>query len=267
MSSRSVLWFVILAACGSPAPSVLDAARSQADAPHRDAALDAFVSDAYDGPDLSCLGQPAPADAPDTLPLDGKVFVVDHYQVTPFAGATLTVHRRSDDAVLATSTTTAADGTYALSAMTNGTALDAYFTVAAPGEVAVRIEPGDPLTTGYFGLALVAPADEIARWYSDAGATYAASAATVIAIAVDCNHASIAGATMTVAPQTPLVYYNGNHWDPSAMSSDKGYALVAPAHASETITAAWHATTFPPHAVAAPASTLTLAVISPYVDP
>jgi hypothetical protein len=263
MRSRSIFTVLVLAACGSPSPTAIDA-RPQLDAAHHDAALDAFVPDAYDGPDLSCLGQPPPGTAPDTLPLDGKVFVVDHYQVTPFAGATVTVHRRSDDAVLATSTITAADGTYALSATTDGTALAAYFTIAAPGEVPVRIDPGDPLTTDYFGLALVAPAEEIARWYSDAGATYSATAPTVITIAVDCNHASIAGATMTVAPQAPLTYYNADHWDPTATASDKGYALLAPAHATETVTAAWHATTFPSYTVAAPASTLTLAVISPY---
>jgi hypothetical protein len=262
-----MLSLAVLAACGSPAPSHPDAPRN-VDAPRSDALpiRDAPV-DAYDGPDLACLGHPAPNTAPDPLSLDGKVFVVDHYQVTPFAGATLTVHRRSDDAVLATSTVTAADGTYALSAPTNGTALDAYLAVAAPGEVAVRIDPGDPFTTGFFGLALVAPAAEIARWYADAGATYSATAPTVITIAVDCNHASIAGATITVAPQAPLIYYNADHWDPTATSSDKGYALLAPANASETVTAAWHATTFPSHAVTAPASTLTLAVVTPYVHP
>jgi hypothetical protein len=268
MRMRSTLTLCLLAACGSSSPNGVDASpHPQLDAPHRDAALDAFVPDAYDGPDLSCLGQPASATAPDTLPLDGKVFVVDHYQITPFAGATVTVHRRSDDGVIATSTPSAADGTYALSATTNGTALDAYLAVAAPGEVAVRIDPGDPLTTGFFGLALVAPAEEIARWYSDAVATYSATARTLITIAVDCNHASIAGATMTVAPQAPLAYYNADHWDPTATASDKGYALVAPASSSETVTAAWHTTTFPPHAVVAPASTLTLGVVSPYVAP
>ncbi|HJT97784.1 MAG TPA: hypothetical protein VJ696_05660 [Rhodanobacteraceae bacterium] len=265
MWHRFVLPLVLSAACGSPSPSVPDAPH-HADAARVDAALDAFVPDAYDGPDLSCVGQPSPSTAPDTLPLDGKVFVVDHYQVMPFAGATLTVHRRSDDAVLATSSTTAADGTYALSAHTNGTALDAYLTVAAPGEVPVQIDPGDPLTTGFFGLALVAPADEIQRWYADAGTTYSPDAATLIAIAVDCNHASITGATMTLAPQASLVYYNNNRWDPAATASDKGYALVHPS-APETITAAWHTTQLPPHAVTAPASTLTLAVLSPYKRP
>jgi hypothetical protein len=268
MRMCSIVSVLLFTACSSPAASVLDApAHPQQDAPHRDAALDAVVPDAFDGPDLSCLGQPAPATAPEPLPLDGKVFVVDHYQITPFAGATLTVHRRSDDAVLATSTVTASDGTYALSAATNGSALAAYLTVAAPGEVPVRIDPGDPLTTGFFGLALVAPPDEIARWYTDAGATYSATQPTMIAIAVDCNHASIAGATLTVAPQAPLTYYNADHWDPTATTSDKGYALLGPPHPTETITAAWHTTSLPSHTVAAPAGTLTLAVISPYVAP
>jgi hypothetical protein len=266
MRTRSLASVVIFAACSSPAPSVLDApAPLHPDAPHRDAALDGFVPDAFDGPDLSCLGQPAPTTAPERLPLDGKVFAVDHYQVVPFAGATLTLHRRSDDTVLATSTTTAADGTYAMSATTGGTALDAYFTIAAPGEVPVRIDPGDPITTGYFGLGLVAPAAEIARWYADAGASYTPDASTLIAIAVDCSQATIAGATMTVAPQAALTYYDAGHWDPAATSSDQGYALVARASSTETLTAVARGQSFPAHTVTAPASTLTLAVTSPHV--
>ena len=264
MSARTILGFTFLAACGAPSPSVPDAALHQLDAPGADAPRDAPPLDAYEGPDLSCLGQPPPTTAPTTLPLDGKVFVVDHYQIAPFAGATVTVHRRSDDSVLATSTTSAADGTYTLSATTNGTALDAYLAITAAGEVPVRIDPGEPLTTGLFGLALVAPADEILRWYADAGATYSADAATMIAIAVDCNHASIAATTMAVAPPAPLTYYNADHWDPTAASSDKGYALLAPAHANETITTTWNGHTSPGHAFAVPAGTLTLAMVSPY---
>ena len=266
MHRRSIS-VVVLAACGSPAPSVFDAP-AHTDAPsHRDGAADATSFDAPEGADLACLGQPAPIGAPDPLPLDGKVFVIDHYQITPLAGATMVTHRRSDDAVIATSTTTAADGTFAMSAPTGGTALDAYFTITAAGEVPVRIDPGDPITAGYFGLALVAPADEIMRWYADAGATYTADAATLITIAVDCDHASIAGATFTVAPQAPLVYYATDHWDPAASSSDKGYALVTHSNATEAITAASHGHSFPAHAVVTPAATLTLAVASPYDHP
>jgi len=252
-----------IAACGSPSPSVPDAPVHHPDAPRPDASRDA-PPDAFAGPNLSCLGQPPPSTAPDPLPLDGKVFVVDHYQVMPFAGATVTVHRRGDDSVLATSTVTADDGTYTLSATTHGAALDAYLTVAAADEVPVRIDPGDPLTTGFFGLALVAPTDEIMRWYADAGATYSAGAATTIAIAVDCDHASIAGTTVTVTPQAPVIYYNADRWDPTATASDKGFALLAPARAAETITTTWHGHTSPAHAFATPAGTLTLAVVSPY---
>jgi len=254
---------ILLAACGSPSPSVPDAPIRHPDAARPDATPDA-PPDAFVGPNLACLGQPPPSTAPDPLPLDGKVFVVDHYQVMPFAGATVTVHRRSDDSVLATSSVTAADGTYALSATTHGAALDAYLTVAAPNEVPVRIDPGDPLTTGFFGLALVAPTAEIMRWYADAGATYSADAATTIAIAVDCDHASIAGTTVTVAPQAPVIYYNADHWDPTATTSDKGFALLAPGHATESIATTWHGHNLPAHAFITAAGTLTLAVVSPY---
>jgi hypothetical protein len=255
------LVLIILAACGSP--SIAPDASNPHDASHApsDAPADAAI-DAPPAPDLSCSGQPPPPTAPDPLALDGKVFVVDHYQLAPFAGATVVTHRRSDDGVLATSTVTAADGTYAMSAATGGNALAAYFTVAAEGYLPVRIDPGDPLTDGYFGLAFVASADEIARWYADAGVT--ANDSALISIAVDCNHQVVADSTLAVLPTARVTYYDTMKWNPALTASANGYSLVTNAAASEAVTAAWHGQAFPAHTAIAPTHTLSLVVTTPH---
>jgi len=144
--------------------------------------------------------------------------------------------------------------------------VDAYYTIDATGELPVRIDPGDPLTTGFFALAIVATETEIQRWYADAGATYTAGASTLISIAVDCNHATVPAATDAIAPAAQLTYYDADamRWDPQLAASTNGFALVTNAAANETVTAAWHGQAFPAHPAATPAGTLSLAVASPY---
>ena len=261
---------LILAACSSPSKATLDAPPSP-DAPHPsdarplpDAPTDVPI-DAPPMPDLSCLGQPPPGTAPDPLAVDGTVFAIDHYQVAPLPGASVTLHRRSDDGVLATALT-GSDGTFAMSVATGGVALDAYYTVAATGELPSRIDPGDPMTTGFFALAVVASDAEVQRWYGDAGASYGDGASPLISIAVDCNHAAVDGASVAIAPGATITYYDAaaQRWNPSLGASTNGFALITGGATRETATAAWHGQAFPPHAAVAPANTLSLAVASPY---
>jgi hypothetical protein len=256
-----------LAACSSPSPVTPDGARARPDSPRApDAAGDAPSRDAPPAADLACLGQAPPSTAPDPLALDGKVFGVDHYALSPFAGAVVTLHRRSDDAVLVTSLPSGTDGTYELAAATGGDALDAYFTITATGMLPVRVDPGDPLTTGYYALAVVAASDEVARWYADAGAAYSSDARTLISVAVDCDEAAIDGATIAIAPSAQVTYYDSaaSRWNPAATSSTNGFALVTGGAATESATVGWLGTTFPAHAATAPAGTVTLAVASPH---
>ena len=86
----------------------------------------------------------------------------------------------------------------------------------------------------------------------------------VVIVSFACAGASITATTMAAAPPAPLTYYNGDHWDPAAASSDKGFALLALAQAIVTITTSWNGHTSPGLAFALPAGTLTLAVVSPY---
>ena len=266
-----VIVLVSLAACGSPHAAdgrlAVDSPALQVDAWRADAASVDAAPDAP-APDLSCLGLPPTTTAPDPLALAGKVFAIDHYQVAPFAGATVTLHRRVDDAVLATSSPSAADGTYALSVATGGVAPDAYFTIAASGELPVRIDPGDPLTTGYYALAFVAASDEVTRWYADAGAgaTYSATTSTLISVAVDCKYSALGGTTLAVAPAASVIYYDAAamRWDPTTATSTNGFSLVPSSAASESVTATWHSDAFPAHVAAAPAGVLSLVIATPH---
>lgn len=255
-------WLILLAACDGSAPNVLDAHAIDArpvDA-HVDAAPPPDVAD-----NLACLFQPPASAAPDPFTLDGRVYAIDHYQIAGIAGATVELRHKADDHVIATSTVSDADGNYALAAPTGGDAIDGYFAITAPGMVPTRLDEGDAIAPGYFSLALLASSDEIQRWYADAGATYTADAATVIAIAVDCNHASLPGATLTTS--TPSVYYDGGRWDPTATASDKGYALVPNAKPATVVEPGAGGPKFPNHIFASPSGMLTLAVASPYVQP
>ncbi|MBV8761596.1 MAG: hypothetical protein JO257_30150 [Deltaproteobacteria bacterium] len=264
---KRVVCLAVLAACGSspatPDPSVHVDARA-IDTPPRpiDAAADAPPDAA--GPDLSCLGHAPPTTAPDPLPVEGKLFSVDHYDVTPVTGATVVLRRRGNDAVIA-QTTTAADGSFTMSVVSGGAPVDGYFTVAADGYRATRVDPGNPLSGGENALMLVASDAELARWYAAAGTTYSPGVGTLVTASVDCARHTLDGSTLTIAPSAGVTYYDApnKQWAAGLTASTNGFALVTGAATSVTATAAIGATSLPSHAIAVPANRLTSAVLTP----
>jgi hypothetical protein len=255
-----------VAACGS-SPAAPDAP-SHADARGLDArAPDARPDGPPDasGPDLACLGQPPPSTAPDPLPVGGKLFAVDHYNVAPVTGGTVVLRHHGSDAVLAQATT-AADGSFAMTVASGGAPVDAYFAISADGYRPTRVEPGDPLSGGENALMLVAADDELARWYAAAGTTYAAGARTLITASVDCANATLGGSTVAIAPApATTTYYDdvSKQWSASLAASTNGFALVTGAAATVTATASIGTTQLPPRTVTVPAATLTLALLPP----
>src|SRR5262249_12110189 len=163
----------------------------------------------------------------DPLPITGKLFAIDHYNVAPIEGATVVVHRRADDTVIAQLQTDAM-GAFSTEVASGGHALAAYFTVDITGNVPSYIDPGDPLIGGEDALLVSATADEIARWYADAGTT--SSGTSLISVAVDCDHKVLAGTTIAAAPApTGITYYDdgAKMWNPALTASTNGYSLVA----------------------------------------
>jgi hypothetical protein len=250
---------LFLAACGT-SPHVAPDARAL------DArAVDAAGPDATDAPPdpLACLGQPAQASAPDPLPIAGKLFAIDHYQVTPVANEQVVV--RSDTDTLATATT-GADGAFAASVPSGGLAVSAHFTVDVDGFRPSVIWPGDPLHGGENALLVIATDAEIARWYADAGTT--PSTAALIAATVDCDAQALGGTTIAVAPApSGITYYDSTAqvWSPQLTASTNGFALVAAPDASVTVTASAGSIAFPPHAIAVAPGALTVAVVTPHL--
>src|SRR5450432_3128529 len=139
---RFAIVAIFAAACNSTANNSPDAL-VHSDSPSIDAVTADAPLDAAQ-PDLACLGAAPAATAPDPLVIAGTVFAIDHYQIAKLAGATVAVHRRSDDGVIATAPLTGADGTYSTSIATGGAAVDAYYSIDAPGELPTRIDPGEP---------------------------------------------------------------------------------------------------------------------------
>lgn len=254
-----------LAACGS-SPAAPDAP-SHADARAPDAPPGAPADSAPDapGPDLACLGQPPPSTAPDPLPVAGKLFAIDHYNVTPVTGGTVVLRRHGSDAVLAQATT-AADGSFAMTVTSGGAPVDAYFAIAAEGYRPTRVEPGDPLSGGENALMVVAADDELARWYTAAGAAYIAGARTLITASVDCANATLGGSTVAVTPAPgATTYYDdvAKQWSPALAASTNGFTLVTGAAATVTATAAVGTTQLPPRTIDVAAGTVTLALLPP----
>lgn len=256
---RSVILAVmIVAGCGGDPGVTVDAATG------RDAALAAALDaapDAAAGPDLSCLGQPAPTGG-GAMAIGGKVFAVDHYDVVPAVGAAVELRRTSDDGIVGQATA-AGDGGFAIAAPGP---VAGYFVVTATGHVPTRAFSDLPLTADDDALLLVADSAELARWYGDAGTVHVAGARTVVTAVRDCARHTIAGSTVGIAPASGVVYYDqpGKRWNPALAASTNGFALATSTAASVTITPRHLAAVFPSETVAALPDVLTLFVTSPY---
>ncbi len=265
MTARTFL-LAFLAAC-APTPDQPTHDAPHPDAPRPDAPIpDAPVLDSAPvdaGPALACLGHAASTTAADPVAVTGKVFAIDHYQVSATAGTGIALHARSNDATIATASS-AADGSFAMAVESHGAPVDGYFTVTAAGALPSRIDPGTPLLGGESELLVVAADAEVARWYADAGAPYVANSGALVTVAVDCDTQPVRGATLVSSPGNPI-YYDDDapRWDPSLTASTNGYALVVGASATTAVTASIGATQLPARTVTAPSGTLTVALLPP----
>ncbi len=247
-----------------PDSAVADS-RSVDAAPDAHEPIDAAVAgDAPVGSDFSCLGMAPPATAPDPLPVTGSVLSFTNGVAAPVTGATVVLHRRSDDVALAQATS-ASDGLFMMSVASGGLAIDGYFTTQVAGYRPARADPGVPLTTDSEALVVVVSDAELTRWYAIGSDTYDSTASTLVTIASDCQRHQLTSSTLAVDPTAQVIYDSTttNDWDAALTTSSNGFALVANVAAS--VTATVHAASdFPSHAIVAPAGTLTVALVQPY---
>jgi hypothetical protein len=265
MTSRVLLLTVLVACSDDPRPPLIDAAPPDT----TDAASDTAPPPDDTPPriDLTCLGDPAPATAPDPLPIAGKAFAIDHYDAQALANATVELRARSGDALIA-STASGADGAFAFAVASKGVPVDATLVVVAAGYRTVRGIPAEPFHgTTPDALLAVATDEELARWYADAGAaSYTPGAPTLITATIDCTGRAIDGATLAVAPAAEtLTYYDARakRWQPTLTASTNGFALITGAATAITATPAASGTQLPARGLVVAPGVLTLAVLSP----
>jgi hypothetical protein len=139
------------------------------------------------------------------------------------------------------------------------------YTATAAALLPSRVVFDLPVPATLGALIPVADAVELARWYADAGATYAPGARTVLPTIRGCALDTIAGATLAVAPGAAVVYYDepAMRWDPALAATTNGFAIVPAAAASITATDDAGAG-FPAETIDAAPDALTFATITPY---
>ncbi len=256
--TRSAWFLLLVAACGG------DAAPPAADAA---AAPDAEAPDAWTPPEgLACLGQPPPATAPEPVAIGGSLFAVEQMEVTALAGVPVELRARDGGALIA-SATTDGEGRFEIAVDSGGAPVDGYFSVEVDGYLPTRAFPAFPLTGAENALLIAAGAEELGRWYAQAGDVYQAPERTVIAAVADCAIDSIEGATARVTPApSTLTYYDdvAHAWDPALDASTNGFALATGAAAEVTITGAIGSVDLPARAVPAAPGELTLVVATPH---
>lgn len=212
-----------------------------------------------------CAGEPAPTTAVDPLTVAGAV--TDLLSGTPIAGATVEARRQAGGTLLDTDTT-AADGSFSLSASTGGTPLAAYLQLTAGGYPGTYFYPADPFAADATGLgvrAITSSALSLAYVLAGIG-VQTPGTGTTVAIVTDCDGVPIQGATVGFAPAAgALRYLAGGTPSPSATSTDaSGVALGMNAPPGATsVSAQFNGVSLESHAFVSTASGLTGTLIHP----
>lgn len=200
---------VLLAACGDDDQS--DGA-GQADAAARIDASGGLPDAAAGEPDatpadLSCLGNPAPTDAPNTVTLSGTVISIDiGGQTPPVENAMVELRRAANDRILDDNRPggTPADGSYSLTARTRGTALEAYVHASKTGLVTTRLYPPLPIFTDVPMVPVPMFDPLIVSFLSP---DQEPDKGIILMLVLDCSGQPVQGATAMSTPEAGDIIY------------------------------------------------------------
>lgn len=213
---------------------------------------------------FTCLGGSLPTTATDPVVVSGVV----QGNVTapaPVSGATLDAFRTGNVTALAT-TTSAANGNYALSIATGGTPVDGYVRVTKTGYLDLYVYPPVPLVANSTQSLLLLTTSEFGFLGTLAGVTQTAGNGFVAVIVTGCNGTSFAGATVASNPAA-TVRYNGTNGLPSSTATSTrpdGVAYIFNLTAGDVIVSADSGSkTLRQHTVNARADVFTLTRVRP----
>ena len=214
----------LVAACGGGGGSGDDVPgddQPPGDAKHLDAAIDITELSG----DFACNNVAWPATAPDPLSLIARV--KDPVSAATVGGATVEIHKRSDDSVLVMGTATTG-GLYALNVATGAVAPAIYRKATLAGQLdGYTYDPFPPYDTNHSNRDIYAPtAANRNTYYAAAGITADPAKGTVLVEIFDCLDLQVYGATID-APGAAKVIYLDDNGAPSAAQFSTGSPGVA----------------------------------------
>lgn len=218
-------------------------------------------------------GSQTQADAPvvnTTITISGVASEITATGRMPQEGVQITVFKISDDSVIGTATS-AADGTYSITAQSNGAAIDGYLKATKAGLKDTYLYPPGPLAMDFSGattLMLKANTQSLANQLAGAAAPDPAKG-WIGVLVVDGTSSSampVMGATISATP-TGEIHYNGSAGVPQAQAMSTGadgigYAMNVPA-GQIMVGATKTGLTFKAHTINARADKITLTLVAP----
>lgn len=257
-----------LAACGDDGGSTGDDDGGPIDAP-------GSVIDAVDMPDgpagaYGCVGDPHPTTAPDTINISGIAESIDQNGTQPLANVVVTA-RTSADAELATDTSAATTGDYALQVTTGGTPLNGFLRGQIASYKTTYIYPPAPISGDFANIPVLMVSNTTYAFISFIAGTDAQTSTEGLVgiLVVDCTGTPVAGATVTVSGADPanVRYPQGTTvpQDNSGATDTSGIALVfkVPMNTTVTVDASSPGHEFEEHVINVRPDAITTTVVAP----
>jgi hypothetical protein len=218
------------------------------------------------GAPFACNGDAVPTTAPATVSVSGVV--TDPVMTVPIGSATETAFVVVSPSPLMTFTTkTDASGAFVASEMTGDAAHAQFFQSRATGYLDTYTYPPLPVAGDVDASTEQFTSSELAEFAGGGSAIDPATAVMIVSV-FDCNNDPVAGATVTLDPDTGTkVYIAGGLPSPTATATDAatGSMLVGGLADQQAIrvTAKLDGVTFQTTAVTTTANALTIAEVSP----
>lgn len=209
----------------------------------------------------------APPSVPATVTITGIVSQIGISGKTPLAGVTVTAFKVAGDTMI-TSVTSGSDGSFTISAPTNGAAVDAYLLATKSGLLDTYLYPPYPLVKDFMNIPVLMLDSSTQKTANQiAGADVPdASKGWIGAIITDAAQNPVAGATLTSTP-AGQIHYNGSSGLPQAQAKVTaadgiGYDMNVTA-GTVSVGATLTGSTFATHSINARAGKITLTLITP----
>jgi hypothetical protein len=230
-----LLTVAFLASCGGSDGAPVDAGDTTPDAaqidvaqtPDADTTPDALVIDAVPPPDADpraflCADDVVPDTAPDTLTLGGLV-EENALASNPAQDAVVDVFLISDETTPVDSDTTGADGRYQVTVSTGGAPVSISGRMTKTDRIPLWIYPPRPMFADADNVdGLILNSFEVSFLDNSFGQSFDESKGFVIVIVTDCLGNGVAGATVTIEPDTGVRRYGDDEGFPSASRTATG---------------------------------------------